>query len=69
MGDGVEYLKNIKKIDWIFIDPSRRKESQRVFRLDDCEPNVIDLIELFFDKAEHVLIKTVSLIRYSTNFK
>ena len=62
VGDGVEYLKNIKKIDWIFIDPSRRKESQRVFRLDDCEPNVIDLIELFFDKAEHVLIKTAPLL-------
>ena len=62
VGDGVEYLKNIKKIDWIFIDPSRRKESQRVFRLDDCEPNVIDLIDLFFDKAEHVLIKTSPLL-------
>ena len=62
VGDGVEYLKNIKKIDWIFIDPLRRKESQRVFRLDDCEPNVIDLIELFFDKAEHILIKTAPLL-------
>ena len=62
VGDGVEYLRNIKKIDWIFIDPSRRKECQRVFRLDDCEPNVIDLIELFFDKAEHVLIKTAPLL-------
>ena len=62
VGDGVEYLKNINKIDWIFIDPSRRKESQRVFRLDDCEPNVIDLIDLFFDKAEHVLIKTSPLL-------
>ena len=62
VGDGVEYLKNLKKIDWIFVDPSRRKESQRVFRLEDCEPNVIDLIDLFFDKAEHVLIKTAPLL-------
>ena len=62
VGDGVEYLKNLKKIDWIFVDPSRRKKSKRVFRLEDCEPNVINLIGLFFDKAEHVLIKTAPLL-------
>lgn len=62
VGDGVEYLKNLKKIDWIYVDPSRRKESQRIYRLQDCEPNVIDLIGLFFDKAENVLIKTAPLL-------
>ncbi len=62
IGNGVEYLKNIKKIDWIFIDPSRRKESKRVFRLKDCKPNLINLIDLFFDKANHVLIKTSPLL-------
>ena len=62
VGDGVEYLKNLKKIDWIYVDPSRRKESQRIYRLEDCEPNVIDLIGLFFDKAENVLIKTAPLL-------
>ena len=62
VGDGVEYIKNLKKIDWIFVDPSRRKESQRVFRLEDCEPNVTELIDLFFDKAEHLLIKTAPLL-------
>ena len=62
VGNGVEYLKNLKKLDWIFVDPSRRKESQRVYRLEDCEPNVIDLISLFFDKAEYVLIKTAPLL-------
>ena len=40
VGNGVEYLKNLKKLDWIFIDPSRRKESQKVYRLEDCEPTV-----------------------------
>ena len=62
VGDGVEYIKNLKKIDWIFVDPSRRKESQRVFRLEDCEPNVTQLIDLFFDKADHLLIKTAPLL-------
>lgn len=62
VGNGVEYLKSLKKIDWIFVDPSRRKESRRVYRLEDCEPNVIELIGLFFDKAEYVLIKTAPLL-------
>ena len=62
VGDGIEYLKNLKKIDLIFVDPSRRKENQRIYRLENCEPNVIDLIGLFFDKAEHVLIKTAPLL-------
>lgn len=62
IGDGVEYLKNLKKIDWIFVDPSRRKKYQKVYRLEDCEPNVIELTDLFFDKAKHILIKTSPLL-------
>ena len=62
VGDGIEYLKKIDKIDWIFVDPSRRKGSQKVFRLQDCEPNVINLQGLFFDKAKLVLIKTSPLL-------
>ena len=62
VGDGVEYLKKLRKIDWIFVDPSRRKENHRVFQLKDCKPNVIDLIGLFFDKSDHILIKTSPLL-------
>ena len=62
IGDGIEYLKNLKKIDWIFVDPSRRKKNQKIYRLEDCEPNVIELLGLFFDKTEHVLIKTSPLL-------
>jgi len=61
-GDGVDYLQKLDKLDWIFIDPARRKQSERVFRLEDCEPNVIDLKELFFEKANQVLIKTAPLL-------
>ncbi len=62
VGDGIEYLKKIDKIDWIFVDPSRRKGSQKVFRLQYCDPNVINLQGLFFDKAKLVLIKTSPLL-------
>ena len=62
VGDGIEYLKKISSLDWIFIDPARRKEGERVFRLQDCEPNVIELKDLFFEKANQVLIKTAPLL-------
>ena len=61
-GDGVDYLQKLDKLDWIFIDPARRKQCERVFRLEDCEPNVIDLKELFFEKANQILIKTAPLL-------
>mgnify|MGYP003385336435 FL=1 len=62
VGDGIECLSSQKELDWIFIDPARRKEGERVFRLQDCEPNVIELKELFFEKANQILIKTAPLL-------
>jgi len=61
-GDGIGYLQKLDKLDWIFIDPARRKESERVFRLEDCEPNVIALKNVLFAKADRILIKTSPLL-------
>jgi 16S rRNA G966 N2-methylase RsmD len=61
-GDGITYLQQLEKLDWIFVDPARRKESERVCRLEDCEPNVIALKSLFFEKADRILIKTAPLL-------
>jgi 16S rRNA G966 N2-methylase RsmD len=61
-GDGISYLQQLEQLDWIFLDPARRKESERVFRLEDCEPNVIALKSLFFEKADLILIKTAPLL-------
>ena len=62
VGDGIECLSSQKQLDWIFIDPARRKEGERVFRLQDCEPNIIELKDLFFEIANQVLIKTAPLL-------
>jgi len=62
IGDGIECLSAQKELDWIFVDPARRKEGERVFRLQDCEPKVIELKEFFFEKANQVLIKTAPLL-------
>lgn len=62
IGDGVAYLKTLDKLDWIYVDPVRRIKGKRVFRLKDCEPNVINLMAVFFEKSEHILIKTSPLL-------
>ena len=59
LGDSIEYLKSIdEKFDWIYVDPSRRGgQEERVFRLEDCSPNLIENIELILSKSYRVLLK------------
>ena len=62
IGDGIKHLDKIDSLDWIYIDPARRKESQRVFKLQDCEPNIIELKDRLFEKSNEILIKTAPLL-------
>ena len=36
-------VKNTQIFDLAYIDPSRRNENKRVFQLDECTPNIIEL--------------------------
>ena len=57
-----------------YLDPARRsEEKKRVFRLEDCTPNIIELIPLIKKKGDKVLIKLsplldLSSIKSSLNF-
>lgn len=54
---------NSDQFDWIFIDPSRRDDSQnRVYALEDCVPNVIELKEQLLNSAKNVLIKASPML-------
>lgn len=65
-GDGIEYLENLKKtVDFIYIDPSRRVAQQKVFRLTDCEPNIVKLQTLFLAKAQCIITKLAPLLDIS----
>lgn len=66
-GDGVEFLKRqaINTFQTIYIDPSRRVKTRKVFMLSDCEPNVIGLQEELFSKVPTILIKTAPLLDIS----
>ncbi len=62
-GDGIEHvLSQNKKYSCIYIDPSRRVESQKVFKLKDCEPNIPANLDRLLEKADIVLIKTSPLL-------
>ncbi|RZJ34269.1 MAG: class I SAM-dependent methyltransferase [Flavobacterium sp.] len=59
VGDGTQLLDKLPLQDWIYIDPARRSDSNRkVFMLEDCQPNVVQLLDNYFDKAKNILIKT-----------
>ena len=62
--NSTDYLKeNDQNFDWIYVDPSRRNEVKgKVFMLKDCEPNVPDLLSLYFSKSDNILVKTAPLL-------
>ncbi|MCC9165833.1 THUMP-like domain-containing protein [Pontibacter harenae] len=51
------------KADVIFLDPARRSEqNQKLHFLQDCEPDVLQLLPLLFSKADAVLLKTSPML-------
>lgn len=56
--DGLE-----EQLDLIFIDPARRDASARkVFRFQDCTPNVVELLPVLSSKTRKLMIKASPLI-------
>lgn len=66
-GDGITFIEKNKQIlDWIYLDPSRRDQSnKKVFFLEDCEPNVTKHLELLRSKSQNILIKTGPMLDLS----
>ncbi|MAZ31322.1 MAG: SAM-dependent methyltransferase [Flavobacteriales bacterium] len=62
IGDSLNYIKNCSPIDWIYIDPSRRKGNDKVYNLSDCSPNILNYLSLLFSKSPVILIKTSPLL-------
>ncbi len=70
-GDGLDYLKSIdENFDWIYLDPARRDDyGGKVFLLDQCTPDVPENMNLLFNKADHILIKTSPLLDLTSGIK
>lgn len=58
-GDGMTYLQQciVDQFDLIYVDPARRKNVRKVFRLEDCEPNILEHLPLYFEKSGALMLK------------
>lgn len=57
--DLTEQIRHLKP-DWIYADPARRASDgsgRKVFRLEDCTPNVLALLPTLLGNAHHVMLK------------
>lgn len=61
--DGLVFLKNTTQhFGTIYIDPARRNQSNKVFKLKDCTPDVTEHLDLFLSKADRIIVKTAPLL-------
>lgn len=64
--DAEHYLATMSVVDLIYLDPARRDGAgNRVFRLDDCTPNVVQLLDLLLTKGRQVMIKLSPMLDVS----
>jgi 16S rRNA G966 N2-methylase RsmD len=62
--------KTNENYDYIYVDPSRRSDLKgKVFMLKDCEPNVPELLSLYFSKSDNILVKTAPILDIQAGIK
>lgn len=66
-GDGLEFLKKSElHFDLIYADPARRGTgNQKLYKLQDCEPDVVGAWELMKSKSSHILLKVSPMLDIS----
>jgi precorrin-6B methylase 2 len=69
-GDSIEIIKqNNIKINTLYIDPSRRTEKGKVFKFEDCEPNVPKNLNFYLNKADRIIVKAAPILDIQFGFK
>ena len=64
--DAIHYLQDMPSCDVIYLDPARRdKHGGKVFRLEDCEPNVVEILPALRSKAKLIIIKLSPMLDIS----
>lgn len=57
-GDGISFLEKMEPVDLIFIDPARRDSvGRKTVLIEDCEPDVLSLLPLLWQKTQCVVLK------------
>lgn len=66
-GDGLSFLKKTElHFDLIFADPARRGNgNQKLYKLQDCEPDVVSAWSLLRSKSDKILIKASPMLDIS----
>ncbi len=56
--DAATFLAHAKQTDFFFIDPARRDNAgHKTISINDCEPDITQLLPLMLEKAKYVLVK------------
>lgn len=63
-GDSLNWLEKRKEtLSAIYLDPARRDaQNNKMVSIKDCEPNILEIKELLFQKTEKILIKLSPMI-------
>jgi 16S rRNA G966 N2-methylase RsmD len=53
-----DFIKNsLKRFNLVYIDPDRRIAKSKAFKIDECEPNLKELLPFIWEKTDHCLVK------------
>lgn len=64
------FLKETSPLDFIYLDPSRRDTSGRkVFRIEDCTPDLLELKPLLLEKTDRAMVKYSPMLDISLAVK
>lgn len=61
-GDGMDLLSDGRFFDTIYVDPSRRIKTQKVFMLKDCEPDIPQNLNHLLQHCSRLIVKTSPLL-------
>ena len=64
IGNSLTILKRSgKTFDWVYADPARRDDrGGKVFRFEDCEPNIPAHLEMIFEHTDKVMVKSSPIL-------
>lgn len=62
-GDGIALFEQLSPLDLLFIDPARRDVAGRkTVLIEDCEPNVVELLPRWLQRARIVMLKLSTML-------
>ncbi len=66
-GDSLKIIQNSDiKFDWVYADPARRDDhGGKVFKFEDCEPNIPANLEKIFQKSQGLMVKSSPILDIS----